>query len=124
VPANYDDDDAAVPATHCFPEPDSLALELCACAGSPAWVDPMLEELAALLIVSRSVGALAPGCSPTMAAASQESGRITDGPPFPDEDCPVDDALASVVACAWHTATGDNSASWMWSRALTQHWSE
>jgi hypothetical protein len=35
-----------------FPSQIPLALQLCACAEPPAWVDPMLEELTALLVVS------------------------------------------------------------------------
>jgi hypothetical protein len=53
-----------------------------------------LEELATSLVLSRSAGAPAPGCSLATAAAS----------PFPNEDCPVHDVLASVVVCTGHTA--------------------
>lgn len=34
---------------HCLFEPDPLVLELCAGTWPHAWVDPMLEELTALL---------------------------------------------------------------------------
>jgi hypothetical protein len=50
------------------PKLDPLALVLCASAGPPAWVtmfDPMLEELAASLVVSQSTGAVTPECLPT-----------------------------------------------------------
>jgi hypothetical protein len=36
---------------------DPLALALCEGAGPPVWVDPMLDELAASLVVSWSTGA-------------------------------------------------------------------
>jgi hypothetical protein len=69
--ADYDDNTAtaAAAAARCFPEPDPLALELCACEGPPAWVDTMLKELAASLVVSPSVGALVPRCSPAPVVA-------------------------------------------------------
>lgn len=44
-------------ATRCFLEPDPLVLELYANAGPPTWVDPMLKEFTASLVVSRPVGA-------------------------------------------------------------------
>jgi hypothetical protein len=51
------DDNAATSATDIawyFPEPDPLVVELCTYVGPPAWVNPMLEELAASLVVSPS----------------------------------------------------------------------
>jgi hypothetical protein len=54
APADYEDSAAAA---RCFPKPDPLALELCACAGPPAWVDPTLEELTASLVVTPLTGA-------------------------------------------------------------------
>ena len=54
-----------------FLEPNPLALALCASAGPPAWVvsfDPMLEELAASLVVSRPMRAATPECLPATAA--------------------------------------------------------
>ena len=56
APADHADNAATSTAALCFPEPDLLALALCASAGPPAWVvsfDPMLEELATSLVVSR-----------------------------------------------------------------------
>jgi hypothetical protein len=41
-------------------------------AGPPIWVNPMLDELVASLVVSRSVGASALGCPSTLTAASME----------------------------------------------------
>jgi len=63
---------STVAAALCFFEPDPLVLELCACSGSPTWVDPMLEELATSLIVNL-VGVPAPGCPPTSAVSSQDA---------------------------------------------------
>jgi hypothetical protein len=57
APADYEDSAAAAAAARCFPKPDPLALELCACAGPPAWVDPTLEELTASLVVTPLTGA-------------------------------------------------------------------
>ena len=57
----------------CFLEPDPLALALCASTGPPVWVgsfDPMLEELAASLVVSRPMSAATPECLPTQATAA------------------------------------------------------
>jgi hypothetical protein len=42
-------------------------------AGPPAWIDPVLEELVASLVVSRPAGALATGGSLALATASQEA---------------------------------------------------
>lgn len=63
--ADYNDNDATAAAACYFPEPDMLALELCVCAGPPVWVDLMLEELAASLVMSAppAAEAPAPGCS-------------------------------------------------------------
>jgi hypothetical protein len=71
VPADDTDNNTAIFASaHGFPELDPLVLELCASAGLPAWADPMLEEFAALLVVSRPIGVPALGCPPTTATAS------------------------------------------------------
>jgi hypothetical protein len=51
APANHTYNGVVSAAVHCFPEPDYL-LELCASVGPPTWVDPMLEELVASLVVS------------------------------------------------------------------------
>ena len=42
------------------------------------WVDPMLEELTASLIVSQHAGAPAPRCLTTPATASQEEDLLLD----------------------------------------------
>ena len=55
-------DNADTSAAHCFPELDPLVLKY-ASVGAPAWVDPMLEELAASLATCRPMGALAPATS-------------------------------------------------------------
>jgi hypothetical protein len=54
APAGCDGNVAAAAAARCFPasEQDPLALELWACSGPPAWIDPMLEEFATSLVVS------------------------------------------------------------------------
>jgi len=62
--------EASTAAAACFPEPDPLVLEPCAGAGPPAWVDPMLEELTASLVVSRPAGPTTPWCPTTPAGAS------------------------------------------------------
>jgi hypothetical protein len=66
---DHNDSVATSAATLCFLKPDPLVLELCASTGPPAWVDLMLEEFAALLIVCRSTG---PRCPLAMAVACQE----------------------------------------------------
>jgi hypothetical protein len=57
----------AAAAARCFPDP--LAVELCVCPDLPAWVDPMLEELAAY-VANPPVGAPAPGCSTALVSTS------------------------------------------------------
>ena len=54
APAGYDNSAVADAVARCIPKPDPLAMELCACAcaGPPAWVDSMLEELATVLVVT------------------------------------------------------------------------
>jgi hypothetical protein len=55
APADYIDDATALAVARCSFEPDPLAEALCECAGPPAWlvsVDPMLDELASLLVAS------------------------------------------------------------------------
>ena len=49
--------------------PDPLVLELCAGKGPPVWIDHMLEELAASLVLI--AGAPAVGCPPPLVVASQ-----------------------------------------------------
>jgi hypothetical protein len=49
-------------AAHYSPEPDPLVLELCAGEGPPWWVDPMLEELVASLVLTAE--APVTGCPP------------------------------------------------------------
>ena len=49
---------------------DPLVLELCASVGPQAWVDPMLEKIAASLVLT--AGAQATWCSPPPLVASQE----------------------------------------------------
>jgi hypothetical protein len=62
VLADIDDNTATSATSHCFPPPDSLLLELCITMALPAWVNPLLDELIALLAVSRTIGATTPGC--------------------------------------------------------------
>jgi hypothetical protein len=69
----HTDNGAVSAAAHCFLEPNPLLLELCASAEPPAWVDLMLEELVASLVVSWPAGATATGDSLALAPASQET---------------------------------------------------
>jgi hypothetical protein len=65
APADFTEDATASTTTHCFLELDPLAVALCDRADPPArliLVNPMLDELAALLVTSRLVAAQAPGC--------------------------------------------------------------
>jgi hypothetical protein len=67
---------------------------MCVSAGPLAWVisvDPMLEELAASLIMSWLVRTLVPGCLPTQAVASQEV------------EAPLVNTLSLVTATQWTT---------------------
>jgi hypothetical protein len=61
-------------AALCFLEPDPLALAMCVSAGPPALVisfDSMLEELAAALVVSRSLEVASPRIAePSLAPAA------------------------------------------------------
>ena len=64
APADHADKAPTSTAALCFPEPDPLALALCVSAGPPALVvsfDPMLEELAASLVVSCTLEAASLG---------------------------------------------------------------
>lgn len=97
TPADDTDNTTTSVATLCFPMPDPLLFK-CTTAGLPAWVDQMLDELVALLIVSLIIGATAPVL---VCFAGWRSG------------CPVDDELASVIAYAGiaigHAATTGRS---------------
>jgi hypothetical protein len=69
---DYADNATTSSATLCFPKPYLLALALCTSVGPPIWVvsvDPMVEELAASLVMSRPTRAPVPGCLPTQAVA-------------------------------------------------------
>lgn len=71
APTDYANVDMTPIATHYLPELDPPVLALCTSARLPTWVvsnDPMLEELATLLIVSQPVGV--PKCPPTPVATS------------------------------------------------------
>ena len=73
APIDHADNAATSTTALCFLEPDPLVLALCASAGPPAWVisfDPMLEDLAASLVMSRPASEPVPGCQPTLEAAS------------------------------------------------------
>ena len=62
APADHTDNAPTSTTALSFPEPDPVALALCVSAGPPALVisfDPMLEELAASLVVSRPMSAAA-----------------------------------------------------------------
>jgi hypothetical protein len=47
-------------------------LDLCESVEPPTWVDTMMEELEASLVVSQPSGALVPRCQPSQVAAPQE----------------------------------------------------
>ena len=47
-------------------------------AEAPAWVDPMLQELAASLIMSGPAGATVAGCPSALAVAAQEDTSLVD----------------------------------------------
>jgi hypothetical protein len=71
-----------------------LALVLCESAGPPTWVvsfDPMLEELAASLVVIRPMGATTPECLPTQEADPQVV------------EAPVVDTYSLATATQWMT---------------------
>lgn len=57
-------------------------MELCTTAGLPAWVDPMLDELAASLVVSRTTGATTPRCPSAPSTAAQVAQRKMGRPPL------------------------------------------
>ena len=74
APADHADKAPTSTAALSFPEPDPVALALCVSAGPPALVisfDPMLEELAASLVVSRPVRAATPECLPATTAPQE-----------------------------------------------------
>jgi hypothetical protein len=73
--ASIDYADTAGPfaAVHCSPEPDPLVLELCMSVGPPMWVDPMLEELDTLLVVSQ------PKRSANASVPTYSSGHLSGG---------------------------------------------
>jgi hypothetical protein len=72
APAGCTNNVATAAAARCFPELDPLVLELRASMETPAWVELMLEEPAASLVVSLA-GAPAPGSPPVSAVASQDA---------------------------------------------------
>lgn len=72
-------------ATRCFPELDPLVAMLCEGAGPPAWVDPMLDELAASLVMSRPTGAPVHGspstpAGPLLLGAGHDGRDVAEGP--------------------------------------------
>jgi hypothetical protein len=95
--------DGCVADALCFPEPDPLVLELCASSETPAWVDPMLEELAASLVVNLAGAPAGIGCS-LSGCRHIPGGHSSEG-------CQVDIGLASNVASAGaatiHVTSGD-----------------
>jgi hypothetical protein len=71
VPADHGDKAPTSIVALCFPEPDPLALALCVSARPPTLVvsfDPMLEELAASLVMSRTLEAASLGFEETSLA--------------------------------------------------------
>jgi hypothetical protein len=79
APSDYDGNATTYAVARCFPEPDPLLLELCVCTRPLAWVDPMLEEPVASLVVSRPVGAPTPRChppAPTTASQEVEASQV------------------------------------------------
>lgn len=71
------DNAATYVVAHYFPDP--LVWELCASTGPPVWVEPMLEELVASLIVSRPAGA--PSLAPMVTSQDVEASPVDT--PFP-----------------------------------------
>ena len=72
APVDCADHAAPTAAALYFFEPDTLGLELCVSVEAPTWVDPMLDELAASLVVSRLAGAKATGCPSASTTVAQE----------------------------------------------------
>jgi hypothetical protein len=70
VPTDHTNNATISAVVHCFPKPDPLLLELCASAGPPTWVDPVLEEIVVSLVVSQPAGAPVTGGSLALATAS------------------------------------------------------
>jgi hypothetical protein len=74
APADHASKPPSSTAALCFLEPDPLALAMCVSAGPPALVisfDSMLEELAAALVVSRSLEVASPRIAePSLAPAA------------------------------------------------------
>ena len=68
APADFSDNTDSATTAYLSPMPDPLELELCAGEGPPAWVDPMLEELVASLVLT--AGPPAVECSPPSLATS------------------------------------------------------
>jgi hypothetical protein len=52
APAASADNTTTSTVADCLHVPDPLVLELCVSTGTHEWVDPMLEEFAASLVVS------------------------------------------------------------------------
>ena len=77
APVDCADHAAPTAAALYFLEPDTLGSELCVSVEAPTWVDPMLEELAASLVVSRLAGAKAAGCpSASVTVAQEDTSRV------------------------------------------------
>ena len=93
APADHADRAPTSTAALSFPEPDPVALALCVSAGPPALVisfDPMLEELAASLVVSRPMRAATPECLPATTAPQEV-------------EAPVLDTCSPATAAQWTT---------------------
>lgn len=73
APNDHDTNIVDTTAAQCFPKPDPPVSELSASTGLPAWVDPILEELTASLVVSHLAGAIELGRPPPPTATSQET---------------------------------------------------
>jgi hypothetical protein len=79
------DNIAASAATRCSHESDPLVVALCEATGPPIWVNLMLGELAASLVVSQSEGAPTLGrpLTPTVASLEAQSSLAdTRSPPW------------------------------------------
>ena len=93
APVDHTDRAPTSTAALSFPEPDTVALALCVSAGPPALVisfDPMLEELAASLVVSWPMRAATPECLPAMVAPQEV-------------EAPVADTCSPTTAAQWTT---------------------
>ena len=81
APADHADRAPTSTAALSFPELDPLVLAMCVSAGPPALIisfNPMLEELAASLVMSRPMRAATPECLPATTAPQEVEAPVAD----------------------------------------------